>query len=404
VYLEALVPLVAAHNKLSAVRELDLQVSVRGDRYATKGLLNPSSGGLIFLSSPEGPFPAVNYTQAENTSKVSTIGLRYLPLPDVVLRASFATGFLPPNMSQIVSRERDMNCGFYGYDPKRNNRFVYYSTACRSAGNPDLRPERSRSWALGGVFTPRFLPGLRLSLDYTRIDKTDEINYISTQDMLNDEKHLGYRFTRAPLTDSDIANGYTGGVVTYFDESLANIARTKVRALDIQLDYSFSVAHFGELNAYAVLSRQTQLTRKVLPTSVPVNEVGYTNGPLEWNGNMGLSLERGAWSAAWMTQYIGAHFVYANGNSPEGIAAETQAYGRSRFGDQFFHDLSVRYRFAAVPGFAHGLLSNADILVGIQNVFNTSPRITPTTYPDGGYEYRADPRMRRYTVSFTKNF
>jgi outer membrane receptor protein involved in Fe transport len=44
------------------------------------------------------------------------------------------------------------------------------------AGSPDLQPERGRSWTVGGVLTPRFVPGrLQLSADYIDVELRNQI-------------------------------------------------------------------------------------------------------------------------------------------------------------------------------------------------------------------------------------
>ncbi len=87
-YLEVRLPLVSSHNALPGVRELELQLAGRHDRYETEG------------SS------ATQATVARVTNKVHstdpTVGLRYAPLEDVMFRASYGTGFVPPGVTDLV--------------------------------------------------------------------------------------------------------------------------------------------------------------------------------------------------------------------------------------------------------------------------------------------------------------
>ncbi|MFN7176545.1 MAG: TonB-dependent receptor domain-containing protein [Thermaurantiacus sp.] len=54
-----------------------------------------------------------------------------------------------------------------------------------SGGNPDLVEERSDNITIGGVFQPRFAPGLVLTVDYYDIKIKDVINTIGSQTIIN---------------------------------------------------------------------------------------------------------------------------------------------------------------------------------------------------------------------------
>ena len=82
-------------------------------------------------------------------------------------------------------------------DPKRGGQFFAYRAQYRGGGNPALLPEESRSWSAGAIYTPTALPGLRLTLDYTRIRKTGEIAGLATQEILDHEEAFSDRITRA---------------------------------------------------------------------------------------------------------------------------------------------------------------------------------------------------------------
>src|SRR3546814_7945763 len=45
-------------------------------------------------------------------------------------------------------------------------------------GNEDLEPESSKTWTIGAVFEPEFVPGLSLTADWFNIDIKDAIRAI----------------------------------------------------------------------------------------------------------------------------------------------------------------------------------------------------------------------------------
>jgi outer membrane receptor protein involved in Fe transport len=54
-----------------------------------------------------------------------------------------------------------------------------------SAGNPNLREETAKSWTIGAVLQPSFIPGLTLSVDYYDIKLGDVIASVAPQQVLN---------------------------------------------------------------------------------------------------------------------------------------------------------------------------------------------------------------------------
>jgi hypothetical protein len=64
--------------------------------------------------------------------------------------------------------------------------FQYLSSLrYQSGGNPDLKPEKSDSWTIGGIAQPRFIPGLAISVDYYNITVNDVITSPSAQSVIN---------------------------------------------------------------------------------------------------------------------------------------------------------------------------------------------------------------------------
>ena len=54
-----------------------------------------------------------------------------------------------------------------------------YTTTFSSQGNPALVPEVARTYTVGAVWTPDFIPGLTVSLDYFRIHLANAIGSIA---------------------------------------------------------------------------------------------------------------------------------------------------------------------------------------------------------------------------------
>jgi len=194
--------------------------------------------------------------------------------------------------------------------------------------------------------------------------------------------------------------GYTGGVVTAIDLSSINIAATRLQAYDAQADYTLETDRAGALHFYAVATREPLLERRTVPTASFVDFVGFDSGVLEWRGNVGLDWSRGSWMLGWNAQYYDSYLVYAPGSTAATIATAILNQGSATIPSQTYHDVFARYRFGGSSTLTHGVLANTEILVGIQNVFNTSPPIVVS----GNYSTYGDPRLRRYSITLRHNF
>ncbi len=410
-YIEATIPLFSAANALPGLRALDIQASYRRDERTTRALAE-SAFSFQTSPSPDGPFTNgdTEYLESEVVANQYTFGIRYQPVESVALRASYGEGVLPPSLSQLVPRlVYDLDYGNFSriLDHKRGNEQVILLNSRQQQGNPDLLPESSRSVSAGAVFTPAILPGLRLSIDYTRIEKSDEISFGNVITLAELEEFFPGRIVRAPLTPEDQALGFTGGVITDLNDSQINISQTKVEAVDIQADYDWNTA-YGMFRAYVIGTHMLHREYRAVADSALIDPVGYANGPLEWRGNGGLNWQRGVWSAGWNAQWYNSYKSYNFSPLDQPgyeayIAGVVLNYGRARIPRQIYHDMFVKYRVEE-SALAGGMLANSEIMLGISNVFDTLPPALPTTNTLGGYSRYGDPRLRRYSISFRKSF
>ncbi len=402
-YVEVTAPLISATNARRLARALDLQASYRRDETSTTAVQDTSVSSFG-VPSPQGPFPDVPYAVNRVQANQYTLGLRYQPVESAALRVSYGAGILPPSLSHLVPRIQFNYSVPLTLDPKRDNTPVGVVQEYRSGGSQDLVPEQSRSWSAGIIFTPDFLPGLRLTADYTRIRKADEIANIARQTLFDLEDRFPGRIVRAELTAADQAQDYTGGEIQSIDAGRVNLAHSELEACDIQIDYRWDTA-YGMFRANVIATYTSHLKLQVLEGSPARDWVGFTGGPLQWRGNGGLSWDRGAWAASWNMQYYDSYLVYSATTSDFLRDNLILNQGSSVIPDQIYHDLFVKYRFDDASGFGGGVLANGEVALGIANVFDTSPPILATSATiANGYSTYGDPRLRRYSLALTRRF
>ncbi len=409
-YTELNAPLISATNARPGLLGLDLRASYRYDTTTTR--TRPFDQASVNVPSPDGPFPDVPFQTNNVIGNQYTLGFRYTPVESVALRVSYGEGILPPSSSQLSEIELPpfipLSTVFRGiFDPKRGGLPVDTATVEQflQRGSVLLRPERSASWSAGLIFTLANLPGFRLSVDYTLIEKIDEIGSLGTQVLLDLEDEFPDVIVRDELTAADAALGYTGGTIREFNGGSVNIAKSLMEAVDIQADYNWET-RFGSFTANVLATVQPGLKQQPTPDSDEFNTVGYSDGPLKWRANAGIRWSHSALDLGWNLQYYDASLVYTSTASDTSRDRVVLNQGSAWIPTQTYHDVYGRYRFENALGFVGGLLRNSELQVSVLNVFNTSPPVLATSayYAVGGYATEGDPRLRRYSIAFTKRF
>jgi outer membrane receptor protein involved in Fe transport len=382
-YAELRMPWISARNSLPGVQSLELQLAVRRDDYTIKGT------NASILIPPSGEISGIVRRTSKVDSTDPTLALLYSPVRDIALRASYGTGFLPPSVGQVVPGSPTPVVGI-GVDALRGNTMVG-NALYTSGGNPDLRPEDSKSWSAGVIFTPHAVSGLRVSLDYTKIKKTDNIATPSVETLIS---YFPERITRGPNLPGDPAGW--AGPITAIDATLINVAKAEVDAYDLQADYAFDTA-VGRFAPFVVASYQTHFLQQFLPNGVVSDYVGITSSnPLEWKGNLGLNWSHGAWSAGWTARYFSSYIAATT-------ATINQWQGNAgRVPSQTYHDVFATYRVGAQTGAT--LLEGTDITLGIRNLFDKEPPFDANNAYNGYYSTFGDPRLASYWLAIKKRF
>lgn len=214
---------------MPVIDDLEFDVAVRYDDYSDKNV--------------DGTF----------TGKLS---VRYQPTEDIVLRASYGTGFRVPTLSDLFSavstgnpRVADITTcrADAGYVADGNGGFVGVTetevaatdAACprsqvpvSSGGNPDLEAEESVQYSAGFVWTP--LDDLSMKLDYYNIALTNAISTVSATTILDRESR---QLALPSGTSVDRNQGGLLGIVAV----QANISEFDTSGLDLNIQYGLQL-------------------------------------------------------------------------------------------------------------------------------------------------------------------
>jgi outer membrane receptor protein involved in Fe transport len=239
-------------------------------------------------------------------------------------------------------------------------------------GNPKLQPEKSSDWTIGGVITPRFLPGLSLTIDYYNIEITNTIlsgGFVNNTNSPGPDLVLNGCYGPEQNAEfcSLIRRSPTSGSIILIDSLNANFGTEKVSGIDYELTFDTAAAH---LNLPFAGSFHLDLQMSQLLNHTNQNPDGSTNvsqGTFQyaaeaiqpvWKGQLSLEYNRGPWVAHWGTRFLG---------STKNIDGSPAVYGNET-PNIFYQDFALSYTFDHI-GFSH----QVKLTAGVDNLLDQAP-------------------------------
>lgn len=289
----------------------------------------------------------------------SKVGLGYRPVESLLVRGTWAEGFRAPSLLELFEGTRQTSIpvtdpcsgGGAGLPGCAGVPASYVQIAGNApatvGGNPTLQPETSENLSFGVVFTPEFLPGGSLTLDWYDIEIDDTISAYGAQNLLDLCAATGQRC-------NFISRDASGEIVNVIDGPI-NLNSTQVKGLDIVARYATD-ARFGALDFSLALSKLNDLVIEstLVDGSILVEDKTGTSANREsypdWRGLLRAQWSRNQWAANYSARYIGST-VETVGGTPRGIPSVT------------YHNVAGIYRFN----------DEISVRVGIDNVADKQP-------------------------------
>lgn len=106
-------------------------------------------------------------------------------------------------------------------------------------GNPDIQAERGKTYTVGGILTPSFIPGLSLSVDWYKINIRDAVGQIQPIDAIT-SCYVTDPSAGNPLCAAVTRDPVTGFIKDAFVDD-RNLAAIKQEGVDVDLKYGFDV-------------------------------------------------------------------------------------------------------------------------------------------------------------------
>lgn len=344
---------------------------------------------------------AVRFADYSTIGEATTwkVGGTWSPVSDISFRATISEAVRAPNISELFdpplpitiaatadpcdpgnvdagSANREANCiaslqaagvaqsaivdgsGSYIWNNPLTGRFSGVS-----GGNPNLDAETAETFTIGAVFTPSFIDGLSVTVDYWDIQIEDAIAAVGSGDIL--EGCLDSAdFPNVPFCDAFTRRA--DGGLNFLESGQINFAKLEATGVDFAVNYSIDVGE-NSFGARAVGSYQEALDQFFNPLDLGEvdPEVGEVQLP-EWSGNVTLSWERGPLTAAVQTTY----------QSEQSVAEieDIGLYGDAAFFDEtYIVDVNASYEISDVWS----------VYGGVNNVADEEPFSTQTAWPVG---------------------
>jgi iron complex outermembrane receptor protein len=341
IYAESIIPL---WQSADDAQKLDLEIALRWSSYSDFG-----------------------------TTRNPKFGFRFQMSPNWLLRATYAEGFRAPTLNELFQGASEnqafisdpctlpQNVGVLSgcqqqADPSRNQFLTV------TGGNESLDEETAKSWGLGLVWTPDYVPGLSASLDYFDIDTENVIDssaqFIVNQNAAND------------LFPDRVTRDAAGNLQLVTATNL-NVGERRVKGLDIRFDYLLpnrawgqwsSAVNFTYIDEYSIQLDRESETVELAGTFIDPASEGLGGIP-EWKGNIGIQWARQRWRGSYDIHYVS--------DLREDVPSSTR---RRDIDSWLVHDVQFSYVF--------NLFKGLRLSMGVDNVLDEEAPFAASAFND----------------------
>ena len=323
------------------------------------------------------------------------IGAVYKPIDDPRIRSSRSHDVRAGNMNDLFAGSAITLAG--ATDPFRLGTTGQAEASpgnSLTSGNPNIKPEVGDTFTLGAVYSPSYIPGLTLSVDYYNIVITNEINSLSSQTVLNQcfqgNATLCTLITRN--TDpTSFGAGNTVGPVSQVFIPVLNSGWQKTAGLDIEASYNLPLSRIwadrkDSLNFRVVMNYQAKNAVYITGGTSIINSfdtiqggvIAGSGGNVDWQGNFNVNYRNGPLRVNVQERFINSALIITNvgpdgSPNPYNVFVNPNGTNATNVSGQvpntvpryFYTDLAVNYKF--------GKDERYEAFLTVNNLFDKSP-------------------------------
>lgn len=347
---------------------------IYGNYLPTVGSYNVKEGyveTIIPLMSGMDFNGAVRVTDYSTSGTVTTwkAGLTWQVIDDVKFRGTISRDIRAPNLSELFApgtgRTNTVNV------PQPGGSIAANQFNESTVGNPDLRPEVAKTYGAGLIFTPTFIPGLAMSIDYYKIDLDGSIDSLTAQ-TLTDQCYLQSIASACSAISTTGGRGVVtpGLAVTSIEIKPTNFVSLKTSGIDLEASYRGEIGP-GSLTLRALASHAIELTTDNGVT-LQTDAAGQNTGGLpKWTyrftaaydlpSGFGIQgVARGVSGGVYNNNYI-----VCSDDCPLSTA-DNRTVNLNSIPGAFYFDLNASYNFEVAN-------VNSQVFLSIRNITNKDP-------------------------------
>ena len=163
-FAEIKIPFVTSTMNIPFVNYFEIDYAFRYEEFTDHDLTNPN---LPITGNANTPHDLSHFDNGGDHRV--TVGWR--PIPDLLLRGTYGTSFRSPTPGLLFFPTfQDFPVVF---DPVEMQHTLQPPEGVWDRGNPALKPEETTNWTAGMVYSPKFVPGFTVTVDWYQI-YTDE--------------------------------------------------------------------------------------------------------------------------------------------------------------------------------------------------------------------------------------
>jgi iron complex outermembrane receptor protein len=306
-------------------------------------------------------------------------GLSWTPVEDIRLRGTVSQAIRAPNISELFgpqsetflfyddpcdvdfldegSPTRAANCAALGLPPDFQQDDTRGNTPGTTGGNPNVTEEEADTLTVGVVLTPRFAPGLSLTIDYWDVEIADAISVATLDDVLSncvDGASIDNQFCplieRSPIT----------GQVETFTITNQNFASIEASGIDFEINYLLETERAGLFDFRAIGTRLNNLDLFPFQDQPDfVDEEAGELGDPEWSVNFNATWVYNKWSVNYEMRWVDSMLIV----EIDELAADPDLQFPFETDSVTHHDIQLRFQAT----------DSTELFVGVNNLTQEFP-------------------------------
>ncbi len=321
-----------------------------------------------------------HYNTSAGTAFTPKVGFKWTVIPQIAFRGTYAQGFRAPGIAESGNAGSASSVAPAPVDPVRcpvTNAIgdcggPGSSVALLTRSNPNLKPEKSRSYTFGVIAEP--LPHNALTVDYFYIRRDHEI------------ASAPYSLENAIRTPAPPGSALPGPIIEYLTPYV-NASYSIAAGIDAGWKTLL------DLGRYGVVTTRIDATH-LIQQQQTFGDVTYhfvgTVGPTALSGSTGTPANRGTFTLDWTLGALSLGTTLNYRSAMQGIDASLTAPGSPpnclQLSSTNPHCYVAGFGYANVYG-QYQVSSHLQVMANITNVTNRLPPLDTVTY--GGQNYDA---------------